>query len=115
MMNEIVNVFDFNFVSPIGHNFPITDRKGMANALRTDHFLSTNELFPKTRIQQMRSPVSRRTPDSKIFVFGSIPLHDLRPTDLSRESSRYRDMPRAMQPKLYYAGIRSKVSRSTLA
>ena len=44
MMNEIVNVFDFNFVSPIGHNLPITDRKGVTNAFRTNHFLSAHEL-----------------------------------------------------------------------
>jgi len=53
-----VNVFDFNFFFPIGHNLPITDRKGMANALRTNHFLSVNELSSQTRIQQMRSPIS---------------------------------------------------------
>jgi hypothetical protein len=88
-----VNVFDFNFFFPIGHNLPITDRKGMANALRTNHFLSVNELSSQTRIQQMRSPISRRTLDSKLFVFRSIPLHGLRPTDLSGESSRYRNMP----------------------
>src|SRR4030043_1560748 len=41
----------------------------------------------------MRSPVSRRTSDSKLFVFRSIPLHGLRSTDLSGESSRYRNMP----------------------
>jgi hypothetical protein len=30
----------------------------MANALRTNHFLSVNELSSQTRIQQMRSPIS---------------------------------------------------------
>ena len=93
MINEIVNVFDFNFFSPIGHNLPITDRKGVTNAFRTNHFFSANELFPETRIQQMCSSVSRRTPDSDLFVFRSIPLHGLRSTDLSGESSRYRNMP----------------------
>ena len=83
MMNKIVNVFDFNFVSSIGHNFPITDRKGVTNAFRTNHFLSTHEVFPKTRIQQMCSPVSRRTTDSDLFLFRSISLHGLRSTDLS--------------------------------
>ena len=88
-----MNVFDFNFFSPIGHNPPITDRKGVTNALRANHFLSVNELSSETRIQQMCSPVSRRTPDSKFFVFRSIPLHGLRSTDLSGESSRHRNMP----------------------
>ncbi|OGP64226.1 MAG: hypothetical protein A2169_11775 [Deltaproteobacteria bacterium RBG_13_47_9] len=57
MMKEIVNVFDFNFVSPIGHNFPIKDRKGMINAFRTNHFLSAHEFFPKTRIQECSFPL----------------------------------------------------------
>lgn len=92
-INVVVNVFDFNFFSPIGHNLPITDRKGVASALRANHFLSVDELFPETRIRQMSSPVSRRTSDSKLFVFRSIPLHGLRSTDLSGESSRYRNMP----------------------
>src|SRR4030043_1470659 len=92
MMNEIVNVFDFNFFSPIGHNLPITDRKGVTKAFRTNHFFSVNELSSETRIQQLCSPVSRRAPHSKFFVFRSIPLHGLRSTDLSGESSRYRNM-----------------------
>jgi len=92
-MNEIVNVFDFNFVSPIGHNSPITDREGVTNAFRANHFLSAYELFPQIRIQQMRSPVPGRVSDSELLVFRSIPLHGLRSTDLSGESSRYRDMP----------------------
>jgi len=74
-MNEIVNVFDFNSVPPIGHNFPITDRKGMTNAFRANHFFSTHELFPETRIQQMRSPVPRRVSNSKLFVFRPIQLY----------------------------------------
>src|SRR4030067_1377028 len=93
MMNEIVNVFDFNFVSQIGHNLPISDRKGVTNAFRANHFLSAHELFPETRIQQMRSPVPRRVSDSELFVFRSIPLHGFCSTDLSGESSRYRNMP----------------------
>jgi len=111
----IVNVFDFNFFSPIGHNPPITNRKGVTNALWANHFLSVNELSSETRIQQMRSPISRRTLDSKLFVFRPISLHGLRSTDLSGESSRHRNMPASHQPKLYHAGIRSRVSRSTLA
>src|SRR5512136_2747063 len=92
-MSEIVNIFDFNFGSPIGHNFPIPDRKGVTNAFRANHFLSAHELFPRIRIQQMRSPVPRRVSDSELFMFRSIPLHGLCSTDLSGESSRYRNMP----------------------
>src|SRR4030042_743295 len=92
-INVIVNVFDFNFFSPIGHNPPIIDRKGVTNALRTNYFLPVDELSSETRIQQMCSPVSRGAPHSKFFVFRSIPLHGLCSTDLSGESSRHRDMP----------------------
>src|SRR5512143_1213292 len=92
-MNEIVNVFDFNFFSPIGHNLPITDREGVANAFRANHFLSAHELSPQTRIQQVRSPVPRRVSGSELFMFRSISLHGLCSTDLSGESSRYRNMP----------------------
>lgn len=99
MMNEIVNVFDFNFFAPIGHNSPITDRKGVANAFRANHFFSGNEFFPATRIQPMCSSVSRRTPDSDFLLFRSIPLHGFRSTDLSGKSSRYRDMSAGHEPQ----------------
>src|SRR4030042_1605854 len=92
-INVIVNVFDFNFFSPIGHNPPITDRKGVTNALRTNYFLPVDELSSRTGIQQMRSSLSRRIPHSNLFLFRSIPLHGLRSTDLSGESSRHRNMP----------------------
>src|SRR4030042_4167347 len=93
MINVIVNVFDFNFFSPIGHNPPIKDRKGVANVLRTNYFLAVDELSSETRIQQMCSPVSRGVLNSKFFVFRPISLHGLRSTDLSGESSRYRNVP----------------------
>ena len=59
-----MNVFDFNFFAPIGHNPPIPDRKGATNAIRADRILRVDEFFPKVRIQQMRSPVSRGASDS---------------------------------------------------
>src|SRR4030042_210313 len=93
MMNVIVNSFDFNFFFPIGHNPPISDRKGVANALRTNYFSPVDELSSRTGIQQMRSSLSRRIPHSNLFLFRSIPLHGLRSTDLSGESSRHRNMP----------------------
>ncbi len=77
MMNKIVNVVDFNFFFLIGHNPPITDRKGMANALRTNYLLSVDELSSQTRIQPVRLSVSGRIPRSKLFVPRSIPLHGL--------------------------------------
>jgi len=89
----IVNSFDFNFFFPIGHNPPISDRKGVANALRTNCFSPVDELSSRTGIQQMRSSLSRRIPHSNLFLFRSIPLHGLRSTDLSGESSRHRNMP----------------------
>ena len=92
MINMIVNVFDFNFFSLIGHNPPIANRKGMADALRTNYLLSVDEFSSKTRFQPMRFPISRRIPCSKLFVLRSIPLHGFRPADLSRESARHRNM-----------------------
>ena len=93
-MNEIVNVFDFNFVSPIGHNLPITDRKGLANAFRTNHLLSTHEFYPETRIQQMRSPDGIPTPvficcDELAYLSSHDQLGSLKPVNFSTVTKDY--------------------------
>jgi hypothetical protein len=46
MMNEIVNVFDLDVFSLIGHNFPITEMKDLANPYRTNQLFSDHELSP---------------------------------------------------------------------
>jgi len=87
----------------------------MTNALRTNYFLPVDEFSSETRIQQMCSPVSRGAPHSKFFRVSINSFAWLRSTDLSGKSSGHRNMPAGHAAQLYHAGIRGKVSRSTLA
>ena len=84
-------VFDFKMLN-FGHNLPIPDRKGVASAHRTNHLLSAYGFHSETRVQQMCSTLSRRTSGSNLFLFRSIALHGLCPTDVSREPPRYRNL-----------------------
>jgi len=105
----IVNSFDFNFFFPIGHNPPISDRKGVANALRTNCFSPVDWAFFQNGNSANAFIVIEANTTSNLFLFRSIPLHGLRSTDLSGESSRpskYACGP--CQPKLYHAGSGAK-------
>jgi len=61
--------------------------------------------------------VSRYRGDHKVQTFLPRPvsLDGLRTTNVSRESSRHRNVPTVYRSKLYHMGFRSKVARSTLA
>ena len=75
---------------------------------------ATLGLDSSAAVSTLRHPLWWRLQSPPIPLLGSIPGHGLRPTDLSRISPRHRDLPSG-HAKLYHAGIRGDVSRSTLA
>jgi hypothetical protein len=115
MINVIVNSFDFNFFFPIGHNPPISDRKGVANALRTNYFSQLMNFLPGREFSKC---VHRYRGEYHIRTFSCFDQFLCMAFAQLTYRESLRDIEiclRAMQPKLYHAGIRGKVSRSTLA
>jgi transposase len=101
--------------SPVYYGYSkFIKQKGMANVYRKNNFCSTDGLPPNVRVPQVRSAVSRQLQGAKLFMSGSVPLHGICSTDLSRKPAGYRSL-RAVPQKLYHMGIRGRVSRSTLA
>ena len=78
--------------------------------VRSSHKASTAD-----HVSPLRRSSQRHSQSRSILVFRSVPLHGVRPTDVSREPARYRSLPARQPGKLYHMGIRSRVSRSTLA
>jgi len=87
-----MTVFDFNSLARIGHNSFIFDRKGMGNAQWAHRLLSTDGFLAKTRIQQMRSTLSRSLSPPNLLLLRSIPLYGFCSIDLSRKPPRHRNL-----------------------
>ena len=107
-------VIDLNFKSPKCHTSS-SRRKEAAHEFRENHFLPTDGLFASLRISSMRRALPRQLQNQILLLLGSVPLHGLCPTRLSRKSPRYRGLLTRAKQKLYHMGIRGKVSRNTLA
>ena len=73
--------------------------KGLANACRTNSFLTTVRLSSKKTIRQMRSQILRQLQDKNFFMFRSISLHGIRSDNVSPKSSRYRNLPESNATK----------------
>jgi len=99
-------VIDFNSLLNFGQYTFIDTLKGLANALRTDCFLTTDRLSAETPIRQMCSTIQRQLPNKNIFLFRSIPLHGICSDNLSSESERHRNKQKVhiFNKQLYTAG-----------
>ena len=85
---------DFNsFITFSQYTF--TDSlKGLADAHRTDCFLTTDGLSSKEAIRQIRSPISRQLSSKNFFLFRSVSVYGVRSDNISTEPSRHRDLPK---------------------
>jgi len=81
-------VFDFNSFIDFGQVTFGKILKGLANAHRTNSFLTTDRLPAKTSVRQMRSLIPRQLSDKNFLMFRSIPVYGLCPDNISTESSR---------------------------
>ena len=85
-------VFDFNAV-PVSVDDPFgSPSKGLPHARRKNRFCSAPRFLAQTRIQPLCRTISRQSQDSEFLLFRPVSLHGLCAVDLSRESSRYRDL-----------------------
>jgi|GEM_PF-1278071 hypothetical protein len=90
--------------------------KELMNEFRENDLCSTHGLCSRIRISLLCGTVSRQLQNQEFFLLGSVCHVGLRPTDLSREPQRdIEACLRAAPTKLYHMGIRSHISRNTLA
>ena len=80
-----------------------------------DRLLSTDGASASQRISKVRSSLSRRLLFEELLLLESVSRHGFRPTDLQRKPARYRSLLTLPTEQALSYGIRSKVSRSTLA
>ncbi len=83
---------DFNLSLNLGQ-YTFTDLlKGLANAYRTDNFLTTIGFPSQKAIRQVRSTISRKLSGENFFLFRSVSLNGICSDNLSSESAGHRNM-----------------------
>src|SRR4030067_237836 len=68
-------------------------QKGLAHAYRSHGLRAVPGPNPTAYVRAVRRPVPRGTSRTLLLLLRPVPLHGLRPTDVSRESPRHRDVP----------------------
>ncbi len=67
-------VIDLNSSLHLGQKSLIFTLKGLANAHRTHHFLTTAGLFAKAPVRPLCPPVSRQSPRKNVLMFRPVPM-----------------------------------------
>jgi hypothetical protein len=83
--------------------------------LGKNHFFASCRTDPSATVPPMRGAPPRRLQSQSVLVLGSVFVHGLCSTNLSREPARHRRLLKARSDQLYHLGFRSRVCRSTLA
>src|SRR4030042_3885528 len=84
---------DFNLPLNFGQYIFMDLPKGLANAYRTDCFLTTDRLSSQETIRQMRSQIRRQSSNKNFLLFRSVPVYGFCPDNISPVSSRHRGLP----------------------
>jgi hypothetical protein len=88
VLERKMTFFDFNSTACFGSLSQSIPWKGDVNAHRASRVLSVNGLFPKVRIPETRTPLSRQLQGSDIFMPRSISLHGICTAHQSGEPAR---------------------------
>ena len=81
-------VIDFNSSLYFGQK----SLKGLADAYRTNCFLTTAGLSAQAPIRLLCPPLSRQSPCTDVFMFRPVPMHDVCADNVSTEPARHRNM-----------------------
>ncbi len=87
-----MSVFDLKAVLYYDQTFS-TMLKGQDHVQRSIHLLAVNGFLSKTRIQQMRSTVQRKSQSNHLYLSGSVHVHGVCIVDRQRKPARHRNMP----------------------
>src|ERR671918_547164 len=74
----------------LGHS---SRKEGMAHEHRSNGFRPSHDVFPRVPLPKIRPALSRQPSRAVVLLSGSISLHGVRPTDLSRQFARHRNLP----------------------
>ena len=85
-------MFFFDTIAPVGHTSAKL-RKEMTYDSWKNNFCPTHGFSASLRISSMCPTIPWSLQDEKLFVLGSVSLHGLCPTYLSRKFERYRSLP----------------------
>jgi hypothetical protein len=92
MIQAKMTVIDLNLFLNFGHS-KFENPKGMANEYRENGLCSTNGLPTAARVPKVCREIPWQLQGAKLFMFGSIPVLNIRSTHLSGKSPRHRSMP----------------------
>jgi len=108
MMNRLWTFSISNSVPPIGHNF--LSRIGKEWPMHSGRIIFSQlmNFFPRHEFNKCVRRYQGEYRTRNFSCFDQFLCIGLCPTDVSGEPSRYRNMPAAMQSRLYHAGFRGK-------
>lgn len=101
----------FNSVMYDGLYYP----KGARHVPRPNCLFADHKPLAGTPFHSMRQSLSRRLSYSNLYLYRSVLLDECCPTNDRGSLDDIEACLRAVGPKLYHAGVRVKVSRTTLA
>src|SRR3990172_2776666 len=84
----IFDVIDFNSRVSCGHS----DFEGMADELRQNRLRAVGRVPSGSRIPKVRRPIPRGIQGPAIYLSRPVPLHGLRPADVSRKPAGHRNL-----------------------
>ena len=86
------SVFDLNLHGTYGHSFP-TFREGWDHECWQDCLRTVDGFHPHSRVLSLCGPLPGQLQSQPLFLLGSISVHGLCSTHLSRKPARYRNLP----------------------
>ena len=95
-------------ISSIGHNLTLRNPSQgwrMTYGIREARVRSTHGLRPSARLRRLRSAVRRRSSSTWLLVSGSVSLHGVCATDLSRKPPRHRDVSAGLRAQALPCGL----------
>src|SRR5208337_260915 len=88
-----MQLFDLNFLQPIGHN-SAAPRKEMAyHEYRENRFFSDNGLCSVVPVSPMRRSLRWKLQSENVYLPGSVSLYGFRSTHIQRKSQGHRSLP----------------------
>jgi len=101
-----MQLFDLNSIYPdSSYNSPHHCMRRDEDEFREHGLCSTDPASTTVRVQSMRPSASWQSQGQELLVHGSVSLHGVRSTDLSRKSARYRNVPQFPSTKTLSHGI----------
>jgi hypothetical protein len=101
-----MQLFDLNSIYPDSpYNPPQHCMRRDKDEFRENGLCSTDPASATVRVQPMRPSLSRQSQGQKFFMHGSVFMHGVCSTDVSRKPARYRNVPKFSSTKALSHGL----------